>query len=155
MATPSPEIYEAMQRGVIDGFQHTSLAVDWVMGFQEIVDYAYVSPVRQPTDVYIYYVNNDSWAALPDDLKLIATELWWAEGIRHYAEWTYKNTTAAQDWIDYGVQVLPTPVSLETKLIELSTAFYDARALEIPFYKKVVDSLNAWRDAYAATYPRL
>jgi TRAP-type mannitol/chloroaromatic compound transport system substrate-binding protein len=155
VATPSPELYEALQRGVIDGFQHSSLAVDLNFGFQEIVDYAYVSPVRQPTDVYIYIVNKESWAALPDDLKILVSEMWWAEGIRHYAEWTFANTTATEEWLDAGVQVLPTPKSLEDELIQLSTDFYNARAATIPFYKKLVDSLNAWRDAYAATYPRL
>jgi TRAP-type mannitol/chloroaromatic compound transport system substrate-binding protein len=155
VATPSPELYEAIQRGVIDGFQHSSLAVDWNMGFQEVVDYAYVSPVRQPTDMYIYIVNKESWAALPDDLKVIVQELWWAEGIRHYAEWTYKNTTAAQDWIQAGVNVLPAPKSLEDELIKLATEFYQKRAAEDPFYAKLMDSLFSWRDRYDATYPRL
>jgi len=155
VSTPSPEIYEAMQRGVIDGFQHSSLAVDWPMGFHEIVDYAYVSPLRQPTDAYIYIVNKGSWAALPDDLKILVSELWWAEGIRHYAEWTYKNTTATQDWVDAGVQVLPCPKSVEDAIIQHSNDFYAARAATIPFYKKLTESLFAWRDAYATTYPRL
>jgi TRAP-type mannitol/chloroaromatic compound transport system substrate-binding protein len=155
VATPSPELYEALSRGVIDGFQHSSLAVDWNFGFQEIVDYAYMSPVRQPTDMYIYLVNKDSWAALPDDLKVLVEELWWAEGIRGYAEWTYKNTTAAKDWINAGVQVLPTPTSVEDILIQYSTEFYEARGATNPFYAKLMKSLSDWRDAYAATYPRL
>jgi TRAP-type mannitol/chloroaromatic compound transport system substrate-binding protein len=155
VATPSPELYEALSRGVIDGFQHSSLAVDINFGFQEIVDYAYVSPVRQPTDMYIYLVNKDSWAALPDDLKVLVEELWWAEGIRGYAEWTFKNTTATQEWIDAGVQVLPTPKSVEDILIQYSTEFYQARGATNPFYAKLMKSLDDWRDAYAKTYPRL
>ena len=75
VATPSPEIYEAMQRGVIDGFQHQNIGGDIRMGFQEIVDYVYMSPARQPTDMYILYVNKDAWAELPDDLKKILTEV--------------------------------------------------------------------------------
>lgn len=155
VSTPSPEIYEAMQRGVIDGFQHSSLAVDIPMGFQEIVDYAYVSPVRQPTDMYIYIVNKDSWAELPDDLKVMVEEMWWAEGIRRYAENTFNNTTAAQTWTEAGVDVMPAPKSVEDKLIELSNEFYQKRRAESPFYDKLMQSLADWRDAYAQTYPRL
>jgi TRAP-type mannitol/chloroaromatic compound transport system substrate-binding protein len=155
VSTPSPEIYEAMQRGVIDGFQHSSLAVDWPMGFHEIVDYAYVSPLRQPTDMYIWIVNKDSWAELPDDLKLVVSELWWAEGIRHYAEWTYANTTATQDWIAAGVNVTPAPKSLEDAIVSASNDFYATRMAEDPFYDKLMKSLQAWRDAYATTYPKL
>jgi TRAP-type mannitol/chloroaromatic compound transport system substrate-binding protein len=155
VSTPSPEIYEAMQRGVIDGFQHSSLATDWPMGFHEIVDYAYVSPVRQPTDMYIYIVNKDSWAALPDDLKVLVEELWWAEGIRGYAEMTFKNTTAAVEWAEAGVNVLPAPKSVEDILVQYSNEFYEARRAESPFYDKLMQSLADWRDAYAQTYPRL
>jgi TRAP-type mannitol/chloroaromatic compound transport system substrate-binding protein len=155
VSTPSPEIYEAMQRGVIDGFQHSSLAVDWPMGFHEIVDYAYVSPLRQPTDMYIYIVNKDKWAELPDDLKKIFEELVWAEGIRHYAEWTYANTTATQDWIAAGVNVTPAPKSLEDAIVNASNEFYATRMAEDPFYDKLMKSLQAWRDAYATTYPSL
>ena len=155
VSTPSPEIYEAMQRGVIDGFQHSSLAVDWPMGFHEIVDYAYVSPLRQPTDMYVYIVNEQSWADLPNDLKWIFTELVWAEGTRHYAEWTYKNTTATADWIAAGVQVVPAPKSLEAAIVNASNAFYAKRMAEDPFYDKLMKSLQNWRDAYALTYPSL
>ena len=155
VATPSPEIYEAMQRGVIDGFQHSSLAVDMPMGFQEVVDYAYVSSVRQPTDTYIWIVNKDSWAELPDDLKKLVTEMWWAEGIRNYAEWSLKNTTAVLEWEAAGVQVKPTPVSLENELIRLSDEFYAKRRAEDPFYDRLMQSLADWRDAYKTTYPRL
>ena len=155
VSTPSPEIYESMQRGVIDGFQHSSLAVDMPMGFQEVVDYAYVSPARQPTDMYIYIVNEQAWADLPNDLKWIFTELVWAEGTRHYAEWTYKNTTATQEWIAAGVDVQPCPKSLEDMIVANSNAFYAKRQAEDPFYDRLIKSLFNWRDAYAATYPRL
>jgi TRAP-type mannitol/chloroaromatic compound transport system substrate-binding protein len=155
VATPSPELYEALQRGVIDGFQHSSLAVDLNFGFQEIVDYAYVSPARQPTDAYIYLVNEQSWADLPNDLKWIFTELVWAEGIRHYAEWTYKNTTATAEWIAAGVNVQPVPQSVEDVIVANSNEFYAKRQAESPFYDKLMKSLFNWRDAYAATYPRL
>jgi len=155
VSTPSPEIYESMQRGVIDGFQHSSLAVDWPMGFHEIVDYAYVSPLRQPTDMYVYIVNEQSWADLPNDLKWIFTELVWAEGTRHYAEWTYKNTTATADWIAAGVQVVPAPKSLEAAIVNASNDFYAKRMAEDPFYDKLMKSLQNWRDAYGMTYPSL
>jgi TRAP-type mannitol/chloroaromatic compound transport system substrate-binding protein len=155
VATVSGEIYEAMQRGVIDAFQHSSLAADLPMGFDEIADYAYVSPVRQATDTYLYIVNRDSWEALPDDLKRIASGLFWEEGIRHYAEWTYKNTVATQEWIERGVKVEPMAKSVEDAITQHANAFYDEQAAADPFYAKVMDSLNSWRDAYAATYPRL
>jgi TRAP-type mannitol/chloroaromatic compound transport system substrate-binding protein len=154
VATPSPEIYEAMALGVIDGFQHIALHGDYAMGFYEVVDYAWVSPVRQSTDVYIYIVNKDSWAALPEDLRVLVTELMWAEGIRSKADMTLAETGAAAKWIAEGVQVLPAPRSLEEAVIRLSDEFYTRRAAEYEFFARVWESLIEWRDKYAM-YPRL
>jgi len=155
IATPSGEIYEAMQRGVIDGFQHASLAADWDIAFYEIVNYAYMSGVRQPTDVFVYFVNKDSWVELPDDLKVLVQEIYWQEGIRHYAEWTFKNTVAAPQWIDYGVIVEPINPSIEDALVAAAGEYYAERAAEDPFFAKVLKSLEDWRDSYKSTYPRL
>ena len=155
VATPSGELYEAMERGVIDGFQHASLAEDLAMHFEEIVKYAYISPVRQPTDVFVYFVNKDSWAELPDDLKALVREIYWQEGIRHYAEWTYKNTMAKAKWVEAGVNVMPMGSSIEDALVEAANEYYAERAAEDPFFAKVLKSLQDWRDAYKATYPRL
>jgi TRAP-type mannitol/chloroaromatic compound transport system substrate-binding protein len=105
--------------------------------------------------VYIYLVNEQSWADLPNDLKWIFTELVWAEGIRHYAEWTYKNTTATAEWLAAGAQVLPIPQSVEDVIVQNSNDFYAKRQAENPFYDKLMKSLFNWRDAYASTYPRL
>lgn len=59
---PSGEIYESMRLGVIDGFQHVTFAQDWAMGFHEVTNYVWVSPVRQPTCAFKVIVNKDSWA---------------------------------------------------------------------------------------------
>lgn len=155
VATPSPELYEAMQRGVIDGFQHSSLAADWAMGFAEVVKYAYVSPVRQPTDVYIYVVQKDKWNALPDAYKKMASEIWWAAGIRTYAEWTFKNTESTQDWVNAGVKVEPCPKSVEDAVKDSAAKYFADKVAKDPFFAKVYASLMAWRDAYDKTYPRL
>ncbi len=155
VATPSGEIYDAMARGVIDGFQHVSFAFDWVMGFHEVVRYAYVSPVRQPTCAFLWIVNKDSWAALPEDLQLLVLEVLWAEGIRHYAEISLRETVAVKKWIDYGVIVKPTPREIEEAVIRAAMEHYAEMAARDPFYAKVIDSLRAWAAAFYATFPRL
>jgi len=155
VATPSPEIYEAMQRGVIDGFQHQNIGGDIRMGFQEIVDYVYMSPARQPTDMYIMYVNKDAFAALPDDLKVILTEVGWAEGIKHFGLGSYELTQASPVWEAAGATIAPIPKEVEDAVVESALAFYDEQAAKDPFFKKTMESLRAWRDAYNKVLPKL
>jgi len=155
VATPSPEIYEAMQRGVIDGFQHQNIGGDIRMGFQEIVDYVYMSPARQPTDMYILYVNKDAWAELPDDLKKILVETGWAEGIKHFALGSYELTKASPVWEDAGATIQPIPKAVEDAVVQSALEFYDEQAAADPFFAKVMESLRTWRDEYNKVLPRL
>jgi TRAP-type mannitol/chloroaromatic compound transport system substrate-binding protein len=154
-ATPSGEIYESMSRGVIDGFQHGNLAGDLIMGFHEIVDYAYLSTARQSTDVFVYFVNRDSWEELPDDLKLLVEDMYWKAGIKIYADWTYANTMATPDWVDAGVNVEPAPQSVIDAVVNSANEYYADQTAADPFYRKVFEALAAWRDAYNAAYPQL
>ena len=155
VATPSPELYEAMQRGVIDGFQHANLGTDLKMGFQEVIDYAYTSPARQPTDMYILYVNKGAWAELPDAYKKVLTEVGWAEGIKHFALNSVALMEAAPAYTQAGVVIEPIPQAVEDAVVQSALDFYADMEAADPFYAKVMQSLRDWRDAYNQVLPRL
>jgi TRAP-type mannitol/chloroaromatic compound transport system substrate-binding protein len=155
VATPSPELYSALERGVIDGAQHGTISGDWELGNYEVMPYVYVGPTRQPSDVYVYIVNEQSWADLPDDLKVLFTELAWTEGIRHYAWRTYEDALATAKWLDYGAVVEPIAPEIEEAVVKSAQEFYAERAATDPFFNKVYESLLAWRDLYRDAFPRL
>ena len=90
-----------------------------------------------------------------DHLKAIVEQCYWAEGIKHYADWSFKNTNVVQDWIDYGVVVEPINPSIEDALVAAASEYYAERAAEDAFFAKVLKSLEDWRDAYKSAYPRL
>ena len=60
---PGGEVYEATQRGIIDGFEYVTPSVNWGMGFQEVTEYMYLSPSRAPTDAQAIFVNQKTWDA--------------------------------------------------------------------------------------------
>lgn len=155
LGIPSPELYEAVAKGVIDGFQHGHLMVDWRMGFHELVDYVYISPVRQPASTLSIIVNPDVWAELPDDLRLLAETVLWKYGAKHNAIMTAGTIEYAHKWIDYGVPLLPVPVEIEEAVLRGAAALYAERAEGDPFYARVVESLSDWAAGYKATFPRL
>ena len=155
VSTPSPELYSALERGVIDGAQHGTISADWMYGNYEVMPYVYMGPTRQPSDVYVYMVNKKEWAALPDDLKKILVELGWAEGIRHYAWRTFEDASATAKWLDYGCVVEPIPKDIEEAVVQSALEFYEEKAVKDAFFKKTFDSLMAWRDLYRAAFPKL
>jgi len=155
VSTPSAEIYQAMQRGVIDGFQHSNLVTDESMGFHEVAKYAYMGPTRQATDMYIHYVNNAAWAKLPDDLKLILVEASWAEGINMHSSQLVKALTVAKKWQDAGVTVEPVPAFFEEAVVKSALEFYAEMKAKDAFYAKVYDALLNYGKAVDQSFPRL
>jgi TRAP-type mannitol/chloroaromatic compound transport system substrate-binding protein len=154
VAVSSPEVYESVQRGVIDAFQHASLANDWPLGFHEIVDYAYISGVRQASAPEVMEINNNSWAELPDDLKILVQDMLLGSALRHYAEATYEETQSAAKYIDAGVNVVPAPKEIVDAVLEEAEKFYAMRSAEDPFYGEVVQSLMDFKKAYETTFTR-
>lgn len=153
--TPSGEIYENMQRGVIDAFQCSSPAVDWSMSLQEVADYIYLSPVRQPCEHNAYQINADAWAELPDDLKVLVKDMFMAEAWRYYGFITREDTVAVQQYKDYGCVVEPMAKDVEDEMVRQANILYEERAAEDPFYAEVLESWREYQKAIRAAYPRL
>lgn len=151
---PTGEIYESMQRGVIDGFQCSSPAVDYSMGFQEVADYAWLSPVRQPAEFHSYLVNTQSWAELPDDLKVLVEEACMATGLEHYAYMLREDVLAIQKLKDYGTNVLPVPESIEDAVLAAAEDYYAKKKAEDPMMAKVLDSIDAFKKTYREAFQR-
>ncbi len=155
VATPTAEVYQAVQQGVIDGLQRSGLFTDWTYALQEVVDYAYVGAARQSTNTYAYFVNGDSWAELPDDLKQVVESVLWSGATLYGAEQITAETEAAQKWIDYGVKVQPVPKSVEEAVVASAQEFYAEMEAKDPFYAKVRKSLLDWKNAVDTTFGKL
>jgi TRAP-type mannitol/chloroaromatic compound transport system substrate-binding protein len=68
---PGGELYESMQRGVINSFEYGAAKEGYEMSFHEVFDYAYLSPCRAPSDENSVAARTESFEALPDDLKAV------------------------------------------------------------------------------------
>jgi TRAP-type mannitol/chloroaromatic compound transport system substrate-binding protein len=155
VATPSGEIYQAMQRGVIDGFQHSNLGVDAGEGYQEIAKYAYMGTTRQATDMYVFYANTDAFNKLPDDLKQILIDACWTEGINHYSLGLKNAVSVAATWQKAGVNILPVPKYLEDALVQSANEYYAKMKATDPLWAKIYDSLKNWQNLVDTSFPRL
>ena len=154
VSVPPGEIYEAMQRGVIDAFQLSSPYVDWT-GFstQEIADYIYLSPVRQPCEFVVYTVNQDKWAELPDDLKALMKAVIMEEAWTYLTENATNDSEYVQKYIDYGTNVAPCPTDIEDEMLKQADIYYNEKAAADAFYNEVYTSITGFRDSYRAAFP--
>lgn len=79
---PPGELYQSLERGVIDALEFATPNVDKDLGFYEVTKFNTGPGMHQPNTFYYIGINKASWDSLPDDLKMLveitarSTTLW-------------------------------------------------------------------------------
>ncbi len=142
---PGGEVYEAAQRGVIDGFEYVTPSVNWAMGFQEVTKYMYLSPTRAATDAQALFVNQKAWDKLPADLKKIVDLAAFQVADKYYQKEVADDVEALKKFVAYGTIIEKVPADIEAALAKAADAYYDAQAAKDPKYKEIYESFKRWK----------
>jgi len=142
---PGGEVYEATQRGIIDGFEYVTPSVNWGMGFQEVTDYMYLSTSRAPTDAQTLFVNQKDWDELPTDLQAIVTTVCFMVADQYYVEEIVRDAEALEQFKAYGTKISEVPEDIEALLYKTAEAYYDEQAAADPAFKEIYDSVKKWQ----------
>ncbi len=89
-----PEIFLALQSGVIDAAEFLGPFSDMASGFQKVAKYYYSPGWHEPNGTGEAIVALDAWQALPDDLKAIVETACLAENAYSLAEAEWANGDA-------------------------------------------------------------
>jgi TRAP-type mannitol/chloroaromatic compound transport system substrate-binding protein len=143
---PGGELYESMQRGVINAFEYSGASSCWDMKFQEVIDYLYLSSARAPSDANCFLASKKAWSALSEDLK--ATVLWIQRGSEQLS-WTRSlaaNGVALQKLKDYGTKIQPLPKEIDDAVRATATAYFDAEVAKYGPASLYAKTVKAMRD---------
>jgi len=136
------EIYESLKRGVIDAAQLSTPALDWSFGLQEVVDYMYLSPVRQPSDWAVVEIKKSAFEELPDDLKQIVDSEMNALTLRSYNWLLWADVEAIKSFKDYGTNVEPASQEIVDEMKRLAVILYDEKAAKDPVAAEIINSIR-------------
>lgn len=100
-SVPLSETVVAMQRGVVDAIM-TSVGTTHGLGFYEVADYIHEWKIGSSV-TWSYVVNQDSWAALPDDLKEIVAREFAEIEEEMFASYDRHSVEMLQKQIDKGM----------------------------------------------------
>ncbi|MBN1856890.1 MAG: TRAP transporter substrate-binding protein DctP [Dehalococcoidia bacterium] len=142
---PGGELYESMQRGVIDAFEYSSPSVNWAMSFQEIAEYQIFSATRAPSDPLVFYLNKSRWESLPADLQAIVLAA--VQSVtREQQMWIDNdNIVATEKFRDFGCKMVHLPPDVERAVIDTANEFYAEKAMTgTPLYKEILESQVAF-----------
>jgi len=138
---PGGELYEAMQRGVIDAFEYSNAAVDWPMAFHEVAKYQAFSATRAPSDPLVYYLKKSKFNALSPDLQAIIVNVCQSTTRQHQTTIDAGVLEAVGKFRAYGNVLYHLPKEIEMEITKVATQFYDERAAKAnPLYKEILES---------------
>jgi len=145
---PGPEIYLALERGVIDACEFSTPAANIPSGFHEITKYVIEPGVHQPSCQFDVVFNKKKWDELPEDLQIIVetaakeTQLWaWA--------WQENLNIEALKIMEKSTEFVKMDDAAIVEFAKVSFAYLDELAAKNPDVKKVLDSQEEFKREYA------
>lgn len=143
------EIYQAIERGVIDAGEFSTPGVDYKAGFSEVADHWSVPGWHQSASVFGVMINKDAWDALSEEtqekLKIAAdaTMAWslaWSE--RESNEGTKK-------FIEDGTEINQLSDEDLAEIQNVTNEVILQGACEDPMHAKVYHSMLSYMEDYA------
>jgi TRAP-type mannitol/chloroaromatic compound transport system substrate-binding protein len=146
VTVPGGEIYQALERGVIDAAEFTSPSINYGYGFHEVTKYLCVLPTYSGGAFYDWIANSEAWQKLPDDLKEIVkaaineiTLLYWLK-VRIDTRQVYKKLKAhGMEFIEWSKEDLS---KLEEKRLEISKKYAAASPGFAEKFESMMKTLN-------------
>ena len=132
------ELYAAGEKGILDAWEYSNASTDIALGFYEITKYLMVPGIHQPSTVIWEAVNADSWAALPDDLKVIYDAVNHAIAPMAYADMVIKDAEAFVAFAAMpDLEIITLPDKLQGEFYEIADDLYKKKSAEDPFFAEV------------------
>ncbi|GEK45795.1 ABC transporter substrate-binding protein [Bisbaumannia pacifica] len=144
------EIYQAVERGVVDGAEFSTPGVDFGAGFAEVVDYWAVPGWHQSASVFGVMINRDAWDALSEETQQklrIAAEATMAWSLA----WSERGSTEGTEaFVDAGVEISQFSDEDLARIQEITNAVILQGACENPTHARVYHSMVGYLEHYAS-----
>lgn len=154
MMLPAGEIYEALQRNVLDAGEFSIPSMDKDLAFHEIAEYLLVPGIHQPSTFLDITINKKSWEKLPDDLKAIVKNAAQATTLKMVTRAIFEDIQALEFFKEKGVKIEYLDPEIQKELKKKADTLLDQKAAQDPFFAKVLQSQRDFRKGYS-DYRRL
>jgi len=99
------EIYQALEKGVIDAAEFSTPDNDWSLGFQEVTSVWNVPGWHQPASLAGFMINKKAWDALPPSIQKKLRIVADATLANMMAYYNYESGIASKKFIDKGIKL--------------------------------------------------
>ncbi|MBU2645119.1 TRAP transporter substrate-binding protein DctP [bacterium] len=134
------EVYQALEKGVIDAGEFGAPSIDWMMGFQEVTEYWAVPGWHQPTSVNGVMINKKAWDALSPRLQTMVRTAAEATMSWMFSFLEYESYSATKKFIDKGIKITRLDDASLAKLQDMAQELILKYSAENPLYAKIAYS---------------
>ncbi|MGY3670978.1 TRAP transporter substrate-binding protein DctP (plasmid) [Marinovum sp. KMM 9989] len=125
---PGNEIYTLLQRRGVDAIEWSTPGANISEGFHEVAPYMIMPGVHQPSFLWEVFVKQETWDALPDDVKVLMTaaaKLTTYEGYTHFGD---SDVKAMADYRATDVELIVMDRAESEKIRDAGRAWAQAQA---------------------------
>jgi TRAP-type mannitol/chloroaromatic compound transport system substrate-binding protein len=143
---PGGELYQALEKGVLDGTEFSLPTVDEQLGFYKVAKFYHLPGWHQPSTSQYLYVNLDAWNGLSDQQKVILETACMA-GVTHAiakAE-ALQGPVLTKFTEEHGVTAVRIPDEVLRALQDATVKVLAREAEKDAMFKKVLDSQVAFQ----------
>ncbi|MDQ0316522.1 TRAP transporter substrate-binding protein [Amorphus orientalis] len=143
---PGGELYQALEKGVLDGTEFSLPTVDEQLGFYKVAKYYHLPGWHQPSTSQFLYVNMDAWNSLDEQQQAIINTACYA-GVAH----AIAKAEALQGAVlnrfqeEHGVTAVRLPDEVLQALQAASAEVFAEESANDEMFKKVYESQLAFQ----------
>lgn len=151
ISVPGPDIYTALERGVIDAVEYGSPSLNKAHGFYEVAKY-YIRPAwHAPSNDASLVMNIKKYNSLPDHLKAVIN----ASGRVFAADWTWSVELDGARIVEEALRTgkmkeIILPKEDVEKARQIARKIMESVAAKDPMAKKIWESQEAFRKIWGA-----
>lgn len=142
---PGGELFQALERGVLDGTEFSLPTVDAQLGFSKVAKFYMLPGWHQPSTNQFLYVNKKSWDGLGDQTKAMIETACMAGVAYSMARAEALQGAALKKFEAEGVKVMRLPEPILKQLQVATREVLDEQAAKDADFKKVLDSMRAFQ----------
>jgi len=146
VVTPGAEVYQALERGVVDAVEWSALSLNQSSGFHKVAPYIVLPGFHQSTVVMECSFNTEAWDQISEHNQKMIEHAAYIQAHRVYERTGNADADAYAFFEEAGSEFVTVDDEVLAKVAELTTEWEDANAAELGgWFTRVLEDQRAFQ----------